>query len=53
MSGYKSDFLNILKSAASSTSAPISRASTRARRRGTVGYIGYDCTAPSLHIGNS
>jgi tyrosyl-tRNA synthetase len=27
-------------------------ASTSSQNRGASGYIGFDCTAPSLHVGN-
>ena len=40
-------------SAASSTNARTSPASTSARRAASSSaYVGYDCTGPSLHVGN-
>ena len=46
-------FLTFWTSAGSSTNARISPASTRcAAKREVIAYVGYDCTAPSLHVGN-
>jgi tyrosyl-tRNA synthetase len=53
MSQFKSDFLNIL-----SERGYIHQISDAeglddlARRHALVGYVGYDCTAPSLHVGH-
>ena len=53
MSEYKSDFLHVLATRGYihqvSEPADLDRA---ACERQLVGYIGYDCTAPSLHIGH-
>jgi len=53
MSGYKSDFLNVLASRGfiHQVSEP-DALDQRARTGPITGYIGYDCTAPSLHIGH-
>jgi tyrosyl-tRNA synthetase len=53
MSAYKSDFLNIL--AERGFIHQVSDASgldALAARSEVVAYVGYDCTAPSLHIGH-
>jgi tyrosyl-tRNA synthetase len=53
MSAYKSDFLNVL-----ATRGFIHQVSepevldARARTSTITGYIGFDCTAPSLHVGS-
>jgi tyrosyl-tRNA synthetase len=53
MTAFKSDFLNILQERASVTNVPILRAG-RARGQGrATAYVGYDCTAPSLHMATS
>ena len=56
MSGYKSDFLNVLASRGfiHQVSEPeaLDALDQRARTGPITGYIGYDCTAPSLHIGH-
>jgi tyrosyl-tRNA synthetase len=53
MSGYKSDFLNVLASRGfiHQVSEPDELDSLAASKTIT-GYIGFDCTAPSLHIGS-
>ena len=53
MSDVQSDFLNVLPSAASSTRFRSPTRSTRWRSgRALTAYIGFDCTAPSLHVGS-
>jgi tyrosyl-tRNA synthetase len=53
MSEYKSELLHVLATRGYihqiSDPADLDRA---ARERQLVGYVGYDCTAPSLHIGH-
>jgi tyrosyl-tRNA synthetase len=53
MSTYKSDFLNELDQRGfihqCSDSAGLDQLAARGK---VIGYVGYDCTAPSLHIGN-
>jgi len=53
MSGYKSDFLNVLASRGfiHQVSEP-DALDELARTKQITAYIGYDCTAPSLHIGH-
>jgi tyrosyl-tRNA synthetase len=53
MSAYKSEFLNVLASRGfiHQVSEPDALDALAATKRIT-GYIGYDCTAPSLHIGH-
>src|SRR4051794_9830804 len=53
MSAYKSDFLHVLASRGfiHQISEP-EALDTRARNGKVTGYIGFDCTAPSLHIGS-
>jgi tyrosyl-tRNA synthetase len=53
MSAYKSDFLHILASRGfiHQVSEP-EALDTRARDGKITAYIGFDCTAPSLHIGS-
>src|SRR5215204_2294634 len=53
MSTYKSDFLNVLASRGfiHQISEP-EALDARARNSTITGYIGFDCTAPSLHIGS-
>jgi tyrosyl-tRNA synthetase len=53
MSTYKSEFLNILASRGfiHQVSEP-EALDTRARNATITAYIGFDCTAPSLHVGN-
>jgi tyrosyl-tRNA synthetase len=52
-STYKSEFLNILASRGfiHQVSEP-EALDTRARNSKITGYIGFDCTAPSLHMGS-
>ena len=53
MSTYKSDFLNILASRGFIHQVSEPEALDALARTGTVtAYIGFDCTAPSLHIGS-
>ncbi|MGE0564209.1 MAG: tyrosine--tRNA ligase [Pseudolabrys sp.] len=53
MSAYKSDFLNVLASRGFihqvSDAAGLD---ALAAKSGVVAYVGYDCTAPSLHVGH-
>jgi tyrosyl-tRNA synthetase len=53
MSDFKSDFLHVLSQRAFvhqiSDAAGLDQL---AANRGVVAYVGYDCTAPSLHIGH-
>jgi tyrosyl-tRNA synthetase len=53
MTAFKSDFLNVLQDRGfiHQISDPESLDALAARRE-IVAYVGYDCTAPSLHIGN-
>jgi tyrosyl-tRNA synthetase len=53
MTAFKSDFLNVLQSRGfiQQVSDPDSLDALAARRE-LVGYIGFDCTAPSLHVGS-
>jgi tyrosyl-tRNA synthetase len=53
MTAFKSDFLNILQERGfiHQISDPESL-DTLAARRELVAYIGFDCTAPSLHVGS-
>src|SRR5258708_9642079 len=53
MTGFKSDFLNVLQSRGfiHQISDPDSLDALAARGE-LVGYIGFDCTAPSLHVGS-
>ncbi|WP_394689171.1 tyrosine--tRNA ligase [Hoeflea sp.] len=53
MSAYKSDFLNILNERGFiHQCSDFDGLDTLAAKGEAVGYIGYDCTARSLHIGN-
>lgn len=53
MSAYKSDFLNILNERGFiHQCSDFEGLDARAAKGEVVGYIGYDCTARSLHIGN-
>ena len=52
MSAYKSDFLRVLSERGFIHRFPSRQASTRSRREAVAAYVGYDCTAPSLHIGH-
>jgi tyrosyl-tRNA synthetase len=53
MAKFKSDFLNVLSERGFvhqiSDEAGVDALAARAE---LVGYVGYDCTAPSLHVGN-
>jgi tyrosyl-tRNA synthetase len=53
MTAFKSDFLNVLQERGfiHQLSDPQSLDALAAKRE-LVAYVGYDCTAPSLHIGN-
>jgi tyrosyl-tRNA synthetase len=53
MSAFKSDFLNVLQERGfiHQISDPESLDALAARGE-VVAYVGYDCTAPSLHVGN-
>ena len=53
MSGYKSDFLNVLATRGfiHQVSEP-DALDDLARSKAITAYIGFDCTAPSLHIGS-
>jgi tyrosyl-tRNA synthetase len=53
MTAYKSDFLNVLQERGfvHQISDPDSL-DALAERGEVVAYVGYDCTAPSLHVGN-
>src|ERR1700682_2383220 len=53
MSAYKSDFLNALSSRGfiHQVSEP-EALDALARQKAVTGYIGFDCTAPSLHVGS-
>jgi tyrosyl-tRNA synthetase len=53
MSGYKSDFLNVLASRGfiHQVSEP-DALDQLAKSQAITAYIGFDCTAPSLHIGS-
>jgi tyrosyl-tRNA synthetase len=50
MTAFKSDFLNILQERGFIHQCPISRPRRACRQGQATAYIGYDCTAPSLHI---
>ena len=53
MSTAKSDFLHELHSRGYVHQATDEAGLNRlARSEGLTGYIGFDCTAPSLHVGN-
>jgi tyrosyl-tRNA synthetase len=53
MSDYKSDFLNVLSSRGFIHQVSEPEALDVLARNGTItAYIGFDCTAPSLHIGS-
>ena len=54
MSTYKSDFLNVLASRGliHQVSAPAEALDALARSSTITAYIGFDCTAPSLHVGS-
>jgi tyrosyl-tRNA synthetase len=53
MSAYKSDFLNILAERGFIHQVSEPDALDAAAKSGSIaGYIGFDCTAPSLHVGS-
>jgi tyrosyl-tRNA synthetase len=52
MSDYKSDFLQILASRGYIHQLSDPALDQLAAERKVVAYVGYDCTAPSLHIGH-
>jgi tyrosyl-tRNA synthetase len=53
MSDYKSDFLRILSERGYLHQvSDVAGLDALAARKGVVAYVGYDCTAPSLHIGH-
>src|SRR6201990_314244 len=53
MTAFKSDFLNILQERGFIHQCSDADALDALAARGeTTAYVGYDCTAPSLHIGN-
>ena len=53
MTEYQSDFLSVLAERGFIAQCTDDAALDEAARTGIVtGYIGYDCTAPSLHVGN-
>jgi tyrosyl-tRNA synthetase len=53
MSGYKSEFLNVLANRGFIHQVSEPEALDRlANSKSITGYIGFDCTAPSLHVGS-
>src|SRR6201990_405943 len=53
MSAYKSDFLNVLESRGFIHQVSEPEALDALATKGPItGYIGFDCTAPSLHVGS-
>ncbi len=53
MAAFKSDFLNILQERGFiHQSSDLEGLDTLAAKGEATAYVGYDCTAPSLHIGN-
>src|SRR6201990_3561667 len=53
MSAFKSDFLNVLQARGFIHHIPAPESlDALAGRRELVAYIGFDCTAPSLHVGS-
>jgi len=53
MPGFKSDFLRVLEERGFIHQISDAEGLDAAASRGeAIGYVGYDCTAPSLHIGN-
>ncbi|HSO47263.1 MAG TPA: tyrosine--tRNA ligase, partial [Rhizobiaceae bacterium] len=53
MSAYKSQFLNTLSERGFiHQCSDFEGLDARAAKGEAIGYVGYDCTAPSLHIGN-
>jgi tyrosyl-tRNA synthetase len=53
MATYKSDFLNTLEARGFiHQCSDFAGLDALAAKGQAIGYVGYDCTAPSLHIGN-
>jgi tyrosyl-tRNA synthetase len=53
MTQFKSDFLNVLSERGFiHQGSDLAGIDALAAKGGLIGYVGYDCTAPSLHIGN-
>src|SRR3569832_47387 len=53
MSAYKSEFLNVLTTRGFNHQVSKPEALDALAAKGQItAYIGYDCTAPSLHVGN-
>ena len=54
MTTFKSDFLNVLSSRGfiQQVSEPSAALDALAQERSITAYIGFDCTAPSLHVGS-
>ncbi len=53
MAKYKSDFLNTLDERGFiHQCSDFAALDALAAKQGVIAYVGYDCTAPSLHIGN-
>ena len=53
MTGFKSDFLRVLSERGFIHQCSDPEALDEAARAGTIAaYVGYDCTAPSLHVGH-
>ena len=53
MSSYRSDFLNVLDQRGFlHQCSDFAGLDELAASRRAIGYVGYDCTAPSLHVGN-
>jgi tyrosyl-tRNA synthetase len=53
MTTIKSDFLNIMTERGfMHQCSDIEGLDELARKRGVIAYVGYDCTAPSLHVGS-
>ena len=53
MATYKSDFLNVLDARGFiHQCSDFGALDAVAAKGNAIGYVGYDCTAPSLHIGN-
>ena len=53
MSAFKSDFLNVLQERGFiHQCSDVEGLDALAARGEAIAYVGYDCTAPSLHIGN-
>jgi len=53
MSGYKSDFLRVLSERGYIHQiSDVAGLDQLAAKQGVVCYVGYDCTAPSLHVGH-